>query len=131
MNIIRGIRAFSEVVRARAGRQGSGGANYDGGFARGIGDVWGSGSGGWAQTSYGEYYPRSAIVYAAIKVRQDAIARLPLRVMRTRGANRMDRMDRIGGGRGSFHPHSFGKLRTGSNLPPSRGKGQNDLPQHV
>ena len=21
------------------------------------------------------------------------------------------------------HPHSFGKLRTGSNLPPSRGKG--------
>ena len=120
MNIIRGIRAFSEVVRGRAGRQGSGGANYDGEFARGIGDVWGGGSGGWAQTSYGEYYPRSAIVYAAIKVRQDAIARLPVRVLRTRGANRMDR---TGGGRNSFHPHSFGKLRTGSNLPPSRGKG--------
>ena len=25
-----------------------------------------------------------------------------------------------------FHPHSFDKLRTGSNLPPSRGKGHKD-----
>ena len=116
MNIIRGIRAFSAAVRGRqagALRQAQGERDrFDCGFARGIGDVWGGGSGGWAQTSYGEYYPRSAIVYAAIKVRQDAIARLPLRVLRTRGANRMDR---IGGGRGSFHPHP--------SLPPSRGKG--------
>lgn len=36
----------------------------------------------WTPPQYGEYYPRSAMVYAAVKVRQDAIARLPLRVMR-------------------------------------------------
>lgn len=36
----------------------------------------------WTPPEYGEYYPRSAMVYAAIKVRQDAVARLPLRVMR-------------------------------------------------
>ena len=28
---------------------------------------------------------------------------------------------------GDFHPHPFGKLRTGSNLPPSRGKGLNEV----
>ena len=33
------------------------------------------------------------------------------------GTNRIGRMDRI------LHPHPFGKLRTGSSLPPSRGKG--------
>ena len=36
----------------------------------------------WTPPEYGEYYPRSAMVYAAVKVRQDAIARLPLRVVR-------------------------------------------------
>ena len=36
----------------------------------------------WMPLSYGEYYPRSAPVYAAIKVRQDALARVPLRVYR-------------------------------------------------
>ena len=36
----------------------------------------------WTPPEYGEYYPRSAMVYAAVKVRQDAIARLPLRVIR-------------------------------------------------
>ena len=34
----------------------------------------------WMPLSYGEYYPRSAMVYSAIKVRQDAIVRVPLRV---------------------------------------------------
>ena len=34
----------------------------------------------WMPLSYGEYYPRSALVYSAIKVRQDAIARAPLKV---------------------------------------------------
>ena len=32
----------------------------------------------WMPLSYGEYYPRSAPVYAAIKVRQDALAGVPL-----------------------------------------------------
>lgn len=36
----------------------------------------------WMPLSYGEYYPRSALVYSAIKVRQDAVARAPLRVYR-------------------------------------------------
>ena len=35
----------------------------------------------WTPTSYGEYYPRSAMVYSAIKIRQDAIVRVPLRVL--------------------------------------------------
>ena len=34
----------------------------------------------WMPISYGEYYARSALVYSAIKVRQDAVARVPLRV---------------------------------------------------
>ena len=36
----------------------------------------------WMPLSYGEYYPRSALVYSSIKVRQDAIVRVPLRVYR-------------------------------------------------
>jgi len=92
--MIRGLKVLLGAVRqGQSARSGLGGANYDGGFARGIGDVWGGGSGGWgysalgaqagwAPAAFGEYYPRSAIVYAAIKVRQDAIARLPLRVLR-------------------------------------------------
>ena len=39
----------------------------------------------WMPLSYGEYYPRSALVYSAIKVRQDAIAQVPLRVYRRQG----------------------------------------------
>ena len=36
----------------------------------------------WMPLSYGEYYPRSSLVYSSIKVRQNAIARVPLRVYR-------------------------------------------------
>ena len=36
----------------------------------------------WMPVSYGEYYPRSALVYSALKIRQDAVARVPLRVLR-------------------------------------------------
>lgn len=36
----------------------------------------------WMPLSYGEYYPRSALVYSAIKLRQDALARVPLKVYR-------------------------------------------------
>ena len=35
---------------------------------------------GWMPLSYGEYYARSALVYSAIKLRQDAIASVPLKV---------------------------------------------------
>ena len=36
----------------------------------------------WTPLAYGEYYPRSSLVYSAIKVRQDAIVRVPLKVYR-------------------------------------------------
>ena len=32
--------------------------------------------------TYGEYYPRSALVYAAVKLRQDSVSRVPLKVFR-------------------------------------------------
>ena len=38
----------------------------------------------WMPLSYGEYYPRSALVYSAIKIRQDTIASVPLKVYRRR-----------------------------------------------
>ena len=40
---------------------------------QGVGDSW-------MPLSYGEYHPRSALVYSAIKVRQDAVSGVPLRV---------------------------------------------------
>ena len=83
MNIIRGLKAFSAAIRqGQDARRGFGGARFDDRFAHGLGELLDGGSAGWAQTAFGEYYPRSAVVYAAIKVRQDAIARLPVRVMR-------------------------------------------------
>ena len=36
----------------------------------------------WTPLSYGEYYLRSASVFAAIRIRQDAVVRAPLRVFR-------------------------------------------------
>ena len=36
----------------------------------------------WMPLAYGDYYPKSALVYSAIKVRQDAVVRAPLRVYR-------------------------------------------------
>ena len=120
MNIVRGIRAFSSALRQRhSARHGFGGANFDGAFSPGLGDLASGGTAGWAQTAYGaqagwaqtafgEYYPRSAVVYAAIKVRQDAIARLPLRVLRRIPASRqrMDGVNARAGGElvGADHP---------------------------
>lgn len=40
----------------------------------------------WMPLSYGEYYPRSALVYSAIKVMQDATVRVPLKVYRRQEA---------------------------------------------
>ena len=36
----------------------------------------------WRPVAYGEYYAKSALVYSAIKARQDAMARVPLHVYR-------------------------------------------------
>ena len=125
MNIVQGIRAFSAAVRQGSlSRQSSDRARFEGAFTHGFGELAGGGASGWAQPAFGEYYPRSAIVYAAIKVRQDAIARLPLRVLRRvpvsrrreadvlrqaqdeRGANRINRMGARAGGEavGAEHP---------------------------
>ena len=52
-----------------------------------LSDSWERGLGlaqAWTPLSYGEYYPRSALVYAAIRVRQDAVTRVPLRVYRSK-----------------------------------------------
>ena len=104
MNIIRGLRAFSAVVKqGDSSRQNSGKGRFDGGFTHGFGELASGGSAGWAQTAFGEYYPRSAIVYAAIKVRQDAIARLPLRALRRVPASRR---------RDSFECPSTSSVRT-------------------
>ena len=113
-DIGQGFRAFSALMRRRhVGRHGSVGAaaDYAGGYTHGFGELMGGGGSGWAQTAFGEYYPRSAIVYAAIKVRQDAIARLPLRVMRrlpesrTRGLGDNGANTRAGGEPvGAEHP---------------------------
>ena len=39
----------------------------------------------WTPLTYGEYYPRSALVYAALKLRQDAVSQVPLKVLRKAG----------------------------------------------
>ena len=123
MNIIRGIRAFSAALRqSQAGQRRFGKGDYGEAFAHGFGDLASGGTAGWAPTTLGEYYPRSAIVYAAIKVRQDAIARLPLRVLRRVPASRRreyyvgSEPGEAGLSNSSFHPHP--------NLPPSKGRGQ-------
>ena len=36
----------------------------------------------WMPLAYGEYYPKSPMIYSAIRVRQDALARVPLKVYR-------------------------------------------------
>ena len=57
--------------------------------ARPPAEAWEQGLGlpsSWAPATYGEYYPRSALVYSAIRVRQDAVVRAPLSVYRRSGA---------------------------------------------
>ncbi len=126
MSVIRGLRAlFGAVRQGQDARRGLGGARFDSAFTHEFGEMAGGGasgwapaafgaSAGWAQPAFGEYYPRSAIVYAAIKVRQDAIARLPLRVLGRVPVSRR-REHSVCPEHGSFHPHP--------SLPPSRGKG--------
>ncbi len=114
MNMMRGLRAFLGAVRQGQGaRRGIGVGNFGEAYTHGFGELASGGATGWAPTTFGEYYPRSAIVYAAIKVRQDAIARLPLRVLRREaGARRREYCVRAE--HDSFHPHPN---------PPPEGEG--------
>ena len=70
-------------------------------------EVWEQGLGlppSWAPATYGEYYPRSALVYSAIRVRQDAIVRAPLRVYRRGGAGEPASRERAALPVGPDHP---------------------------
>ena len=67
-------RGISEGIRLRSNRA----AASDLTWLEGI-----SGSGtGWARTEYGEYYATSVSVYAAVKLRAEALSRPPLKVYR-------------------------------------------------
>ncbi len=75
--------------------------------ARPQAEIWEHGLGlppSWAPASYGEYYPRSALVYSAIRVRQDAIVRAPLRVYRRGGAGNPAARERAAIPVGPDHP---------------------------
>ena len=61
------------------------------------GDSWamatagaGASVGGWARPEYGRYIATSPAVYAAVKLRADALARPPLRLYRRNAAGRRD-----------------------------------------
>ena len=79
---------MGRIVRMLARVRGSrSGGRRGGGRTAGLeGERWDDGA-RWRGTvgSYGEYYPRSALVYSAIKLRQDAVARAPLVVYRADG----------------------------------------------
>ena len=70
----------SSPVPARVKAGGASGADADG-----LSVLAGAG-GGWNRTEYGEYYATSTPVYAAIRIRADALSRPPV-VVYTRGAD--------------------------------------------
>ncbi len=51
---------------------------------------------GWAQSDYATYFTTSVPVYAAIKLRADAVSRPPLRVYRVRAVNGQERKEWVG-----------------------------------
>ena len=63
--------------RVRGPRTGGSISSLEGSRLEDLGTGW-----SWTPESYGEYYPRSALVYSALKLRQDAVARVPLVVHR-------------------------------------------------
>ena len=66
--------------RVRGPRTGGSISSLEGSRLEDLGTGW-----SWTPESYGEYYPRSALVYSALKLRQDAVARVPLVVHRGEG----------------------------------------------
>ena len=70
----------------REGQEGSGGIVRRGNRATAaglspVGELFGAG-GGWSNTEFGQYYTGSVSVYAAIKLRADAVSRPPVQVYR-------------------------------------------------
>ena len=75
------LERFARIVeRVRGPRTGGGLSSLEGGGWEGLDTGW-----SWTPESYGGYYPKSALVYSAIKLRQDAVARVPLVVHRGDG----------------------------------------------
>ncbi len=78
--------------------------------ARPPAEAWEQGLGlpsSWTPATYGDYYPRSALVYSAIRQRQDAIVRTPLSVYRrnnARGAGEPAARERAATPVGPDHP---------------------------
>ena len=72
-------RVVRMLERVR-GPRGGGRTSLEGGGWEGLDTGW-----SWTPESYGGYYPKSALVYSAIKLRQDAVARVPLVVYRGEG----------------------------------------------
>ena len=77
MVLDRVVRMFEKV---RVARSGGAASSLDGERWEGLDTGW-----SWTPESYGGYYPKSALVYSAIKLRQDAVARVPLVVYRGEG----------------------------------------------
>ena len=72
------LERFARIFdRVRGPRTGGSTSPLEGGMWEGLDTGW-----SWTPESYGEYYPKSALVYSAIKLRQDAVSRVPLAVYR-------------------------------------------------
>jgi len=76
MGIRGNVAGAWDTLRGRERANPVGGSLFDK-----LSKTWGIGD-AWAKSSYGNYYPSSVSVYAAIKLRQEAIARVPLFVYR-------------------------------------------------
>ncbi len=73
-------RVVRMLERVRGPRGGGRIASPGGGGWEGLDTGW-----SWTPESYGGYYPKSALVYSAIKLRQESVARVPLVVYRGDG----------------------------------------------
>ena len=83
----------------------------------------------WMPLSYGEYYPRSSLVYSALKVRQDAVVRVPLKVYGRASNSVVDTApSRSWGTQLKGRPDSLGGLT--SQETPVRNRGEAVGPAH-
>ncbi len=100
------MKDITKMLRASFGRLGMNGESVDGGTSRGSvvqranraaaanrlpgeqSDTFGAGGEGWARPEYGRYMATSPSVYAAVRLRAEAVTRPPLRVYRTEAATR-------------------------------------------
>lgn len=72
--VLANSRRAPAAIQQRSNRAAAGDLDYFHGFS-------GPGN-GWARTEYGDYYATSVSVYAAVKLRADALTRPPVRIFR-------------------------------------------------